>query len=212
MALSDKKSDLTKGIKNAPVFKPGGVLSQKLSFYKPTFSTNTGVSSGAPQTVTTEAALAVPATKDTGGSNTATVAPSKFIMILGVGVQAAASEYEYIKTVYSTDSGSTWKTFESYFDLQYVPVGSIFQRSNQYDKKYVNSGDNLWIGVYSLSGSVSSSIKFGSYPNGFPVVSQSYDTYCGITNPYKITNISSSVATYNPVIVIAVSASAVIPC
>jgi hypothetical protein len=131
-------------------------------------------------------------------------------MILGVAVQSSVTQS--IKTVYSTDSGSTWNTFETDFDLQYVPVGSIFQRSNQFNKKYVNSGDNLWIGVYSVSGSVSSSIKFGSYPNGYPVVSQSYDTYCGITNPYKITNVSSSVATYNPVIIVAVSASAVIPC
>jgi hypothetical protein len=210
MALSDKKSDLTKGIKNAPVFKPGGALSQKTSFYKPSFSTNTGVSSGAPQGVAAEAALQAPASIDTGASNTATVAPSTFQMVLGVAVQASVTQS--IQTVYSTDSGSTWNIFESDFDLQYVPVGSIFQRSNQFNKKYVNPGDNLWIGVYSLSGSVSSSIKFGSYPNGFPVVSQSYDTYCGITNPYKITNISSSLAIYNPTIVVAVSSSAVIPC
>jgi hypothetical protein len=217
MALSDKKNDLTKGIKNAPVFKPGSTLSQKTSFYKPTFSTNTGVSSGAPQGVTTEAALQAPASKDTGGSNTATVAPSKFQLLLGISVQAAVTQS--IKTVYSTDSGSTWNLFETNFDLQYVPVGSISYRSN-FDKKYVNPGDNLWIGVYSVSGSASSSIKFGSYPDGFPVVSQSYDTYCGITNPYKIANISSSIAYYNPVIVVAVSSSvsasvsssAVIPC
>jgi hypothetical protein len=218
MALSDKKSNLSKVTTNTPVVRTGGVLSQKLSFYKPTFSTNTGLSSGAPQGVTTEAALQAPTSKDTGGSNTATVAPSTFQLVLGVAVQASVTQS--IKTVYSTDSGSSWNTFESDFDLQYVPVGSIFQRSNQFDKKYVNPGDNLWIGVYSLSGSVSSSIKFGSYPNGFPVVSQSYDTYCGITNPYKIANISSSIAYYNPVIVVAVSSSvsasvsssAVIPC
>lgn len=209
MALSDKKSNLTKGIKNAPVFKPSGVLSQKLSIYKPSFSTNTGVSSGAPQGVVTEAALQVPATKDTGGSNTATVAPSKFLLMLGYSITAPVTQS--VKTVFSTDNGSTWNTFET-FDLQYVPVGGQFQRDAFPNKRYINPGDNLWVGVYSVSGSVSGSITFAGNPGGYVYSGSSYTSSCGITNPYKLSNISGSYATYLVSITIPVSASAVIPC
>jgi hypothetical protein len=60
MALEDKKSILTKGLRDTPVFIPSGVLINKLSFYAPNFSTVTGLSQGS--SPTTEAALAAPAT------------------------------------------------------------------------------------------------------------------------------------------------------
>ena len=212
MALSDKKSNLTKVNTNTPVFKTGGVLSQKLSFYTPNFSTNTGVSSGAPQGASTEAALQAPANKDSGGAKTETVAPASFRLMIGYTVASAVTES--VKTVYSTDNGSTWTTFESGFDLQYVPVGGSFQRVGSGKKHTVNPGDNLWIGLYkvSVNSSVSSSIKFAGNPNRFIVSGSSYDTLCGVSNPYKIYNISSSISTYVATITVAVSGSSVVFC
>jgi hypothetical protein len=212
MALSDKKSNLTKVTTNTPVFRTGGVLSQKLSFYKPSFSTNTGVSSGAPQGVTTEAALQAPASKDTGGSNTATVAPASFRLMIGYSVQSAITES--VKTVYSTNNGATWTTFESGFDLQYVPVGGEFQRVGSGMRHTVKPGDDLWIGLYkfTINSSVSSSINFAGNPGGYVYPSSSYTSSCGVTNPYKIYNISGSNSTYLASITIAVSASAVVFC
>lgn len=210
MALDSKKSNLTKGLKNAPVFRPSGTLSKKLSFYTPNFSTVTGVSQGS--SPNTEAALAAPATPSntTGGAKTETVAPASFLLMLGYSVQAAVTQS--IKTVFSTDSGSTWTTFESDFDLQYVPVGGQFQRDASPNKKYVKPGDNLWIGVYSLSGSVSSSIKFEGNPGGYIVSGSTYDSLCGITNPYKIYNISGSSSIYFTGITIAVVSGSVVAC
>lgn len=46
MALVDKKSILTKGLRDNPVFRPFGVLINKLSLFTPNFPTITGVSQG----------------------------------------------------------------------------------------------------------------------------------------------------------------------
>lgn len=211
MALSDKKSNLTKGLKNAPVFRPSGVLSKKLSFYTPNFSTNTGVSQGS--STNTEAALAAPATPSntTGGAKTETVAPSKFQLIIGIRVQAATSES--INLFYSTNSGSSWTPFVSSVELQYVPVGGLSQSSGfPVRAHYVNTGDNLWVAACNASGSGTGSIRYGSSP-GVPVANQNYTSSCGLSNPAKFDNISGSSATFNPWIAVAIGASgSLIPC
>lgn len=210
MALDSKKSNLTKGLKNAPVFRPSGTLSKKLSFYTPNFSTTTGVSSGAPQNTTTEAALAAPSNPSTGGSSTETVAPSKFQLIIGVRVQAATSES--INLFYSTNSGSSWIPFVSSLELQYVPVGGLAQSSGfPIRAHYINSGDNLWVAATNASGSGTGSIRYGSTP-GVPVANQNYTSSCGQSNPAKFDNVSGSSATFNPWIAIAITSGSLVPC
>ena len=212
MALDSKKSNLTKGLKNAPVFRPSGALSKKLSFYTPNFSTTTGVSSGAPQNTTTEAALAAPSNPSTGGSSTETVAPSKFQLIIGIRVQDSAAANQSINLFYSTNSGSSWTPFVSSIDLSYVPVGGVAQSSGfPIRTHYVNAGDNLWVAATNASGSGTGSIKYGSSP-GVPVANQNYTSSCGLSNPAKFDNISGSSATFNPWIAVAISSSILVPC
>ena len=209
MALSDKKSNLTKGLKNSPVYRPSGVLSNKLSFYTPNFSTVTGVSQG--PSLNTEASLAAPS-NTTGGSKTETVAPSKFQLIIGVRVQDSAAANQLINLFYSTNSGSSWTPFVSSIDLSYVPVGGVAQSSGfPISTHYVNSGDNLWVAATNATGSGTGSIKYGSSP-GVPVANQNYTSSCGFSNPAKFDNISGSSATFNPWIAVAISSSILVPC
>jgi len=221
MALSDKKSILTKVSTNSPVFKTStsGALTKKLSFYTPTFSTVGGVSQGAPQNlsqgvpqnVATETALSAPSNSSTAGSNTQTVTPSQFQLLIGVRVQAATSES--INLFYSTNSGSSWTLFESGFQLQFVQVGSVFQRSGYPVRAhYIKPGDNLWVAACNASGSGTGSISYGSSFN-IPVPNVNYTASCGLSNPGKFDNISGSSPLFITWIAIAIDASgSLIPC
>lgn len=188
----DTKKSLLK--KEGPVAKTSINLDRKGSFYKPfnlgvsgVFSTYPSVSGGSSNIISDSKTASVAGgslsvvTPPNSDSNTV-LAPAIYELQVGLKINEVSSNI--INIVYSQDNGTTWKSFRSYYELQYnAPVGGVSMIGTR-GQITVNQGSDVWIAIedyYTEAG-----IVFGA-----GLYSGEFSSLCGRTNPLKLTNIST---------------------